>query len=168
MIVPRNVRRAALCLCTCIAWSCSVYDGNLLMGDANASVPDTGTHVRDAGTRADSSVCLASPEICNGVDDDCDGMIDETAAVQADCESRILHAKSVCQMGKCVYLRVCDPGFYTCDGLPDNGCESSCPCATGCEDSGRLNLHRARPADSQRKRTARWDRLRGLRVRVLG
>jgi hypothetical protein len=105
-------------------------------------IHDSGTSLGDSGSRADaarpdSSVsCVPSTEICNGLDDDCDGLIDEAAAVELDCSMRVLHAASVCQNGKCVYLRECNPGFYNCDGHPENGCETACPCATGCEDSG--------------------------------
>lgn len=39
-------------------------------------------------------------------------------------------------------LRECNAGYYNCDGRPENGCEASCPCQTGCldgaaEDAGR-------------------------------
>ena len=89
----------------------------------------------DGGPGRDATSCVPQPEVCNGRDDNCDGTADETSdSVQQDCASRVLHASSVCQSGRCVYLRTCDPGYYNCDGKPDNGCEAACPCQTGCVD----------------------------------
>jgi len=124
-------------LVACLGFSCSVYDGGLLKADASVLQNDSGTQRLDAGMRTDATTCVAKVETCDGVDNDCDGVIDELASVTLDCESRVLNATSVCQMGKCVWLRECTAGFFNCDGRPDNGCESSCPC-TGCgsEDSG--------------------------------
>jgi hypothetical protein len=82
----------------------------------------------------DATQCVPSIETCNGVDDDCDGDADEAASVQQDCAMRVMNANSVCQGGKCVYLRECYPGYFNCDGRPENGCEAKCPCATGCVD----------------------------------
>jgi hypothetical protein len=101
-----------------------VYDTTL--------VPNDGPALGDAG-----AVCVASTELCNQRDDDCDGVVDEQAAAVLDCNSRIVHARTACQSGSCVWLRVCDAGYYNCDGRPENGCESSCPCATGCVDAAR-------------------------------
>jgi hypothetical protein len=78
----------------------------------------------------DASDCLRLPETCNGRDDDCDGRVDEgdgrTDGGDAlhDCEQRVLNAESVCAKAQCVNL-ACDPGWSSCDGHPENGCE--CP-----------------------------------------
>jgi hypothetical protein len=88
----------------------------------------------DARPQEDAAHCVPNTETCNGVDDDCDGDADEAAAVQQDCATRVLNANSICQGGKCVYLRECYAGYFNCDGRPENGCEANCPCATGCVD----------------------------------
>jgi hypothetical protein len=135
MIVRRHVRRAALCLFACGWVSCKVYDAGLITPDAPVSASDTGVATPDASLRIDAPMCVASTEVCNNLDDDCDGTVDEAASVQADCAMRVVHANSVCQGGKCVYLRECYAGYFNCDGRPENGCEANCPCATGCVDA---------------------------------
>ena len=75
--------------------------------------------------------CVPQVEVCNAHDDDCDGVVDEEAAVQRACQAQIVHAPTVCQSGRCVRTG-CHPGYYTCDGLNENGCESACTCAQPC------------------------------------
>jgi len=100
----------AMCLCG----ACDVYDDDLARVDVT---PDT-------------SDCPHLPETCNGRDDDCDGVIDEEEGradggnATLDCPLRVVHAESVCAKGHCINLR-CDPGYNSCDGHPENGCE--CP-----------------------------------------
>jgi len=93
-----------------------------------------------ANSEADSSVahdgCMPHIELCNGSDDDCDGKVDEAAATKLDCESKILNRPSICESGYCVKAGECNPGFYNCDGMPDNGCEASCPCGGCDQDAG--------------------------------
>jgi len=74
--------------------------------------------------------CVPQVEVCNGQDDDCDGVTDEEDAVLS-CEYQIVHASSVCKSGRCVRVS-CLAGYYTCDGLNENGCESACPCTKPC------------------------------------
>jgi hypothetical protein len=101
--------------------ACDVYDD----GDFGSPLSDSGGTIADA--------CTGSAEICNGHDDDCDGKVDEQEAVTAACESRF-HAASACESGLCVKVGLCHSGFYNCDGMPDNGCESTCDCRSNCKD----------------------------------
>jgi hypothetical protein len=106
--------------------ACSVYDRSLTYSNNSAD-----SSVADA--------CTPELELCNGKDDDCDGTTDEVAeAVANDCVHKVVHAASTCTSGLCVKLgRDCYDGYYNCDGLPNNGCESSCPCGQECdEDAG--------------------------------
>ena len=124
MPVIRNARRACLCFVMCALPSCKVYDRGLVTSESGAT-PDA--HVSgDAGTTQDA--CVAALEICNDKDDDCDGKADETEAAQRDCMNRIAHAGSFCKSGLCAFLGECDPGYFNCDGRPENGCESNCAC----------------------------------------
>jgi hypothetical protein len=120
-------------LLVCASYACSVYDGKLLPPDTS---PDA-TTLPDTGVPLDAPICVPKPELCNGIDDICDGVTDEASeSVLNDCTTRVAHAKSVCQSGRCVFLRDCDPGYYNCDGRPENGCEAACNCQTGCSDGG--------------------------------
>jgi hypothetical protein len=114
--------------------SCKVYDAGLIAEATPIAPVDGGGGKADGSTRLDAPVCVPNTEVCNNLDDDCDGTVDEVASVQVDCAMRIMHANSICQGGKCVYLRECYAGYFNCDGLPENGCEAACPCATGCVD----------------------------------
>ena len=132
-----NARAACSVSCwllICALAACQVYDGGLL---PPSSSPDASMLMTDTGAGNDATVCVPQVEICNGIDDDCNGLEDEnSASVQEYCASRVMHAISVCQSGRCVYLRECDVGYYNCDGHPENGCEAACPCQTGCVDGG--------------------------------
>lgn len=116
---PRFVLTLWLLACA----ACSVYDDDLTYANP---VVDSG------GGGTDS--CVASTEQCNGRDDDCDGDIDEEAAAELDCSARIQHQPSICHEGFCIRSGSCDEGFFNCDGRPENGCESDCPCE-GCSDT---------------------------------
>lgn len=132
-------RLAWLVLWACLCSACQVYDASLAPAVSDASGPaDAATAGPDAATKRDADICIPGPEICNKLDDDCDGEIDETAAAQADCESRIAHAMTTCQSGFCLRL-ACLAGFYNCDGHPENGCESICPCGMICGDAGGID-----------------------------
>jgi hypothetical protein len=128
MIVSSRARRICVCLFACALLACKVYDPKLA-----EPVNDSGATSSEAGPAKDA--CVPSIELCNAVDDDCDDTIDETAAAQLDCSTRVLHASSQCVDGVCVYLRECEDNYFNCDGRPENGCESSCPCS-GCVDAG--------------------------------
>jgi hypothetical protein len=91
--------------------ACQVYDDSLSATQVDACVPQV--------------------EVCNGRDDDCDGAADEEDAVQVACQAQIVHGNSVCKSGRCVRTS-CLAGYYTCDGLNENGCESACPCIKPC------------------------------------
>lgn len=109
-----------------------------VLSGAACSVYDSLQPYSNAG---DSSVahdgCTSHTEICNGVDDDCDGKVDEAEAVKLYCESKILNSPSICASSVCVKAGECNPGFFNCDGLPDNGCEANCPCGGDCDqDAG--------------------------------
>lgn len=112
--------RALLAAAVLSGAACSVYDSPLPYSNTggDSSVP------RDA--------CVAQTEICNGKDDDCDGVADEAEAATKDCMSRLLNTNSVCEGKYCLKVGPCHAGFYNCDGMPDNGCESACPC-DGCD-----------------------------------
>jgi hypothetical protein len=132
-------RRAAwLLLCASLCCACRVYDASLAppltLSDASMSLDATASP--DAAAMKDAEICITPAlEICNNLDDDCDGEIDEAAATQRDCESRIAHATTACHSGFCVRLE-CLTGYFNCDGHPENGCESICPCGTNCADAG--------------------------------
>jgi hypothetical protein len=127
MLKLRAARSATTCLFACALAACDLYDGARLPAALDAS-PKPDSAVLDA------QICVT--ETCNGIDDDCNGVADELVeSVEADCAQRVLHGNSVCQSGRCVFLRECHAGYYNCDGKPDNGCESECPCG-GCDDAG--------------------------------
>jgi hypothetical protein len=112
--------------------ACSVYDSSLTYSNGGSG----------PGTEPDSSVagdaCQPNAEVCNRVDDDCDGASDESEAVALDCAAKVLHSGSTCQTGFCVKIGDCDPGYHNCDGMPDNGCETTCPCGMDCDDDAGL------------------------------
>ena len=118
--------------------ACQVYDANLAPRLTNdASIESDGAIMMvppDAAPSFDARVCVPMPEICNKLDDDCDGMVDEVAAAQRDCESRVVHAMTTCQSGFCLRLS-CHAGYFNCDGHPENGCESTCACGSNCGDA---------------------------------
>jgi hypothetical protein len=103
--------------------ACSVYDSELPY--SNSAGDSSVTH----------DACVPQEEICNGKDDDCDGVTDEADAVALYCSKRVLNSAWVCESNYCLKVGSCNEGFYNCDGMPDNGCESSCPC-DGCDDAG--------------------------------
>jgi hypothetical protein len=106
--------------------ACNVYDAPLPYSNGDGSV--------DSSIAPDA--CTPKPELCNLIDDDCDGKVDEAEDVKPDCASKVQNRPSTCEVGFCVRSGDCYPGFHNCDGLPDNGCESACPC-TGCDqDAG--------------------------------
>ncbi len=124
------------------ASACSVYEKLTMHADRTPG-KDSGMPATDAGSMPgkdgsmpkDGAMCVPKPEICNGADDDCNGKADDGAAAQKDCEKRVLHAPVICQKGTCVLLS-CDPGFASCDGHPENGCEARyCEC-NACDDGG--------------------------------
>jgi hypothetical protein len=126
-------RLALLAIVGHLSSACQVYDPELTSGPPSNFTPDAMV-LPDAG-KHDARVCTPAIEICNGADDDCDGVIDEMAATQLDCESRVVHADTVCQSGYCLRIS-CLTGYYNCDGRPENGCESACPCGSTCNDGG--------------------------------
>lgn len=103
---------------------CDVYDDDLTYSNPGV----------DSGSQVMLDACTPSAESCNGKDDDCDGDVDEEAASTMYCEQKF-NALSACETGFCVKTGACHVGFYNCDGKPENGCESLCPCS-GCEDAG--------------------------------
>ena len=119
-----HLLRALLAAAVLSGAACSVYDSEL-------------PYSNSAG---DSSVahdaCVADVEICNGKDDDCDGQVDEADAVKAYCASKVLNTDPVCEGGFCLKVNACYKGFCNNDGMPDNGCESSCPCSSCDDDAG--------------------------------
>jgi hypothetical protein len=124
-----SLMRALLTAALLSGAACSVYDPN----------PYANPALDSDGSVATGDACVADKEICNGKDDDCDGTSDEEEAVRPECES-VLHGPSTCASGFCVRRPgMCHEGYYNCDGLPENGCESECPCGTDCdEDAGAL------------------------------
>jgi hypothetical protein len=114
--------------------ACSVYDPALPPYSNDDDAKDSGA---PDPMKMDACAAGMQTEICNGQDDDCDGTTDEEEAVAADCASKLLNVKSVCRMAYCVKVGDCNPGFYTCDGKPENGCESNRPCEGGSDaDAG--------------------------------
>jgi hypothetical protein len=134
----RLARLALVAIALHLSSACQVYDPAL---SSNGASGDGGSDAMvmtlpDGGTKTDAHTCkVGGVELCNGADDDCDGVIDEMPAVQLDCESRVVHAQTVCQSGYCLRIS-CLTGYYNCDGRPENGCEAACPCGTSCGDGG--------------------------------
>jgi hypothetical protein len=130
--------RALLAAAVLSGAACNVYDdSNLSYANAGAGAGAGAGAEKDAGLTKDA--CTPQTEICNGRDDDCDGASDEAKAVALDCASRLLNAQSTCQSAFCVKIGECFDGFHNCDGMPDNGCESACPCgrlSCDAEDAG--------------------------------
>jgi hypothetical protein len=149
LTTQRFARSAAAALALVLAGACNAYDpGDLDMPGKRGSGKDAGsdssTPDKDGAT-SDSSVCVPSAtgeEICNGKDDDCDGTVDNHEAAQAYCEKVLLHSLDVrCDNAVCIKAS-CAPGYASCDGMPDNGCEAlfcSCPVnfnSPMCDDGG--------------------------------
>jgi hypothetical protein len=115
------------------ASGCDVYDPDKL--DPVTSGRGGNTAGRSGAGGTEPEPCVPSDEICNDKDDDCNGTIDDQEAASRDCSVRY-HAKVECgRSGLCVFVPsspMCDPGYYHCDGLPQNGCESTTPCCTNC------------------------------------
>lgn len=70
-----------------------------------------------------SGSCRTRAERCNGQDDDCDGIVDE----RADSSCGLAHAAGRCVVGRCTIAR-CTEGYYDCNGMISDGCESKTPC----------------------------------------
>jgi len=120
------LRSVLMSLWLCVGVACSVYDDELTYSNP---IADSG------GSSPARDACVSDTEVCNGVDDDCDGEVDEAQAVQQDCSSRILNRPSICAEKVCVQTGDCYDGYFNCDGLPENGCEATCPCGEDCQDS---------------------------------
>jgi hypothetical protein len=116
--------------------ACKVYDPEMLTPPTAGRGGDSGGSAGDAGDAATGEACVPQQETCNDTDDDCDGVTDNEGPAGDDC-SRRYHAKIPCNRGGlCLFIpsRVtCDPGWYHCDGLPENGCESNKPCCVDCD-----------------------------------
>jgi hypothetical protein len=112
--------------------ACSVYDSSGLTYSNGGMNMDMDSSV------APGDACTPGQEVCNRKDDDCDGTVDEAEAVALDCASQVLHSGSTCQTGYCVKIGECEAGYYNCDGMPNNGCESTCPCGTDCDDDAGI------------------------------
>lgn len=106
--------------------ACSVYDSGLTYSNGGMNMEMDSSVVGDA--------CKPQTEVCNRADDDCDGSTDEAEAVALDCASQVLHSESTCQTGYCVKIGECQAGYFNCDGMPNNGCEATCPCGSDCDD----------------------------------
>lgn len=106
------------------------------MADAGDGQVGPADAAPDAPTSGDA--CVPSEETCNDRDDDCDGTRDDGA--EAWCASVYLNSVVECD-AVCVPLR-CVDGFFSCDGLPQNGCEANycdchvCPDDAGADDGG--------------------------------
>jgi hypothetical protein len=122
---------------------CTVYDDGLLTPRGGTSGQHSGG--RSGGDGGDVDSCAPSAEVCNDVDDDCNGIVDDEQPASADCSFRY-HATVRCGDGFCLFMPsdpMCDPGYYNCDGLPQNGCELPMPCCApmcrgdaGSDDAG--------------------------------
>lgn len=66
------------------------------------------------------------PEICNGVDDDCDGLDDpdDPDATTEGCPNVNGSGSCVEDSGAVSCSYMCNLGFYECNGMPDDGCET--------------------------------------------
>lgn len=119
-----HLLRALLAAAVLSGAACSVYDSELPYSNSAG----------DSSVGVQHDACVATTEICNGKDDDCDGVSDEAEAAALDCASKLLHVDSICASKVCLKVGNCYEGFYNLDGMPDNGCESSCP-SSGCDNA---------------------------------
>jgi len=122
----------------CLLAGCKVYDDGLLPAGAGGRSGAGGGRAGMGGDAADA--CVMSVEVCNNLDDDCNGVVDDPELTDAECSERY-HARVECGRGGfCLFMPsnpMCDPGWYHCDGVPQNGCESQMPCAcTNCPQDG--------------------------------
>lgn len=106
-------------------------------GDGSVEPPDA------ASDASMNDACVPAVEACNNRDDDCDDVIDNGA--DQWCEGVILNAEAACDLraGEPVCFAVlCHDNFWSCDGLPENGCEADycdchvCPDDAGMDDGG--------------------------------
>lgn len=70
--------------------------------------------------------CLAGFADCNGSPNDgCEVELDTTLEHCGACRSPCNrpHAQMACEGGQCNFL-ACDPGYFDCDGIAENGCET--------------------------------------------
>lgn len=116
--------------------ACTVYDPDMLTPATSGRGGHGGGAAGDAGDASMPEACVPQSETCNDKDDDCDGIVDNEGPAGDEC-SRRYHAKIPCNRGGlCLFIpsRVtCDVGWYHCDGLPENGCESEKPCCVDCD-----------------------------------
>ena len=133
----------------CLCAGCKVYDGDLLVGGAGGRGGGNAGRGGNAGDSPDA--CVATDETCNDIDDDCNGVVDDPELTNAWCSERY-HANVECGRGGfCLFVPsnpMCYEGWYHCDGMPQNGCETQTPCVcsscppdggsddAGAEDSG--------------------------------
>lgn len=126
---------ATMGVLACQVSACKVYDPEMLEPAGGGRGGHSGGTAGEAGDASMPEACVPDAETCNGRDDDCDGVVDNEDIAGEDCSSRY-HATIACNRGLCLFVpsRVtCDPGWYHCDGLPDNGCESTNPCCVDCD-----------------------------------
>jgi hypothetical protein len=129
-MIKRRLRvLATVGLLACQVSACNVYDPKMLEPGGRGG--HGGGAAGQAGDASMPEACVPSMDVCNDKDDDCDGIVDNEGSAADDCSSRY-HASIPCNGGGlCLFVpsRVtCYPGWYHCDGLPENGCESTKPC----------------------------------------
>ncbi|HIH42473.1 TPA: hypothetical protein HA246_02400 [Candidatus Woesearchaeota archaeon] len=92
----------------------------------------------------DASIKPNTYEVCNNKDDNCNGQVDDGIDIQSDVNNcgacgtvcpKIANGIPECTAGKCV-IGLCNTGFFNCDKIAENGCESAKKCCTDKDGDG--------------------------------
>jgi hypothetical protein len=95
---------------------------------------------------SNATIHPGATELCNGLDDNCNGTKDEGFNLATDPRNcgacghacSFANASAACFSGTCQFVS-CNAGFFNCDGLQANGCETQGSCSPICTNDSNCS-----------------------------